>query len=31
MPGEIIEADVTGHDGERLTAVAAADTHNRAA
>jgi threonylcarbamoyladenosine tRNA methylthiotransferase MtaB len=31
MPGEIIEADITGHDGERLTAVAAADTHNRAA
>jgi threonylcarbamoyladenosine tRNA methylthiotransferase MtaB len=31
MPGEIIEADITGHDGERLTAVAAADTHNGAA
>jgi threonylcarbamoyladenosine tRNA methylthiotransferase MtaB len=30
-PGEIVEAIVTGHDGERLTAVAAADTHDRAA
>jgi threonylcarbamoyladenosine tRNA methylthiotransferase MtaB len=31
MPGEIVEADIIGHDGERLTAVAAAGTHDRAA
>jgi threonylcarbamoyladenosine tRNA methylthiotransferase MtaB len=31
QPGEIVEADITGHDGERLTAVAAADRRDRAA
>jgi threonylcarbamoyladenosine tRNA methylthiotransferase MtaB len=31
QPGEIVEAQVTGHDGERLIAVPAAISHNRAA
>ncbi|MEW9805969.1 tRNA (N(6)-L-threonylcarbamoyladenosine(37)-C(2))-methylthiotransferase MtaB [Mesorhizobium sp. ZMM04-5] len=30
-PGEIVNAVITGHDGERLTAVPAADRHNRVA
>jgi threonylcarbamoyladenosine tRNA methylthiotransferase MtaB len=31
QPGEIVEATITGHDGERLTAAPVAPTHVRAA
>jgi threonylcarbamoyladenosine tRNA methylthiotransferase MtaB len=31
QPGEIVEADITGHDGERLIAIPAADRRDRAA
>ena len=30
-PGEIVEGNITGHDGERLVAVPAAQAHVRAA
>jgi threonylcarbamoyladenosine tRNA methylthiotransferase MtaB len=31
QPGEIVKVDITGHDGERLTAVPAAARHDQAA
>jgi threonylcarbamoyladenosine tRNA methylthiotransferase MtaB len=31
QPGEILQADITGHDGERLVAAPAASQHDRAA